>query len=282
MDDGSTDHTDDVVGEYVQKDSRFKYYHRTEEYSKGANSCRHIGFLKSKGDYINWFDSDDLMISTHIDKKVRKITEANYDFVSCEIVRFRYDKKNELIKIPYNYEDGDEIINQFIGELTLHTAGVFWKRDFLNNNQLYYKSDKLNQNDSCLNDWTFGLDALMMTKNFAFIKEALVLYRYHDNSIYTDRIQGNTKKLLDEFRIRKEYHEKVVRYIGHDIRIEKYYINRILKIIRTLIKKKISSYNLMCIVLKNNDVPIKSKIRLLFNYLLTITTGKGIHRLKLS
>jgi glycosyltransferase involved in cell wall biosynthesis len=60
VDDGSTDNTDEVVEEYVKKDSRFKYYHRPDEHLPGGNGARNYGFKMSKGEYVNWLDSDDL------------------------------------------------------------------------------------------------------------------------------------------------------------------------------------------------------------------------------
>jgi glycosyltransferase involved in cell wall biosynthesis len=56
VDDGSSDNTDKVVGKYVQKDSRFKYYHRPDEHLPGGNGARNYGFKMSKGEYVNWFD----------------------------------------------------------------------------------------------------------------------------------------------------------------------------------------------------------------------------------
>ena len=35
VDDGSSDDTDEVIGEYVKKDNRFKYYHRPDEHLPG-------------------------------------------------------------------------------------------------------------------------------------------------------------------------------------------------------------------------------------------------------
>jgi glycosyltransferase involved in cell wall biosynthesis len=44
VDDGSSDNTDEFVGKYVKKDSRFKYYHRPEEHLPGGNGARNYGF----------------------------------------------------------------------------------------------------------------------------------------------------------------------------------------------------------------------------------------------
>jgi glycosyltransferase involved in cell wall biosynthesis len=84
VDDGSSDNTDEVVGEYVIKDSRFKYHHRPEDHLPGGNGARNYGFKVSKGKYVQWFDSDDLMVAEMIEKKTRMfISNLKLDAVSC-------------------------------------------------------------------------------------------------------------------------------------------------------------------------------------------------------
>ena len=61
VDDGSNDNSIMVINEFVKTDNRFKFYDRPINKLKGANSCRNYGFEKSKGEFINWFDSDDIM-----------------------------------------------------------------------------------------------------------------------------------------------------------------------------------------------------------------------------
>ena len=58
VDDGSSDNTKQVVENYINKDSRFKYYERPPSLNKGANACRNYGFKQSKGSFVKWFDSE--------------------------------------------------------------------------------------------------------------------------------------------------------------------------------------------------------------------------------
>ena len=82
VDDGSSDNTDEVVGEYTKKDTRFKYYHRTNEHLPGGNGARNYGFKMSEGEYVNWLDSDDLFSENKIDEQVKLINEAKPDVVT--------------------------------------------------------------------------------------------------------------------------------------------------------------------------------------------------------
>ena len=61
VDDGSTDGTETLLNRYVERDSNFQYFHRPNDRPKGANACRNYGLEKSRGEFIVFFDSDDIM-----------------------------------------------------------------------------------------------------------------------------------------------------------------------------------------------------------------------------
>ncbi len=69
VDDGSTDDTTKLVTPYLD-DVRFKYVCRPSYIPKGPSACRNYGYEHSKGDYIQWFDSDDLMHPEKLNIKV--------------------------------------------------------------------------------------------------------------------------------------------------------------------------------------------------------------------
>ena len=99
VDDGSTDETDKLLASYCEKDERFQYHHRPSDRTKGANACRNYGFEKCKGNYIIWFDSDDLMVFNHIELKVNQILYYKVDFVIAQTVNFKGNEFQE----PYKY-----------------------------------------------------------------------------------------------------------------------------------------------------------------------------------
>ncbi|WP_375241423.1 glycosyltransferase family 2 protein, partial [Polaribacter sp.] len=69
VDDGSTDNTIDVIKHYSNKDSRFSFHYKPKERLKGGNASRNYGFEISKGEFVNWFDSDDIMLPTFLENK---------------------------------------------------------------------------------------------------------------------------------------------------------------------------------------------------------------------
>ena len=70
IDDGSTDTTEEVMKKYVCADKRIHYYSKPVDLLRGGNAARNYGFKMSRGEYIHWFDSDDLMDKYNLDKKV--------------------------------------------------------------------------------------------------------------------------------------------------------------------------------------------------------------------
>ena len=81
VDDGSTDTTPEIMEEYISKDTRFKYCLRPSEHLPGGNGARNYGLNKAKGDYIIFFDSDDLMTTAHVDVKMNALINTNLDYV---------------------------------------------------------------------------------------------------------------------------------------------------------------------------------------------------------
>src|SRR5690606_1544911 len=77
VDDGSTDNTEDVIKKFLEKDKRFQFYKRPDDRVKGPNACRNYGFEKTKGDYINFFDDDDLMVTNRVELQLKNLIENN-------------------------------------------------------------------------------------------------------------------------------------------------------------------------------------------------------------
>ncbi|NJM80308.1 MAG: glycosyltransferase family 2 protein [Flavobacterium sp.] len=69
VDDGSTDNTVEIISEQIIGDERFHLFKRPTHLKKGPSSCRNYAFSKAKGQFIQFFDSDDIMHPEHLQKK---------------------------------------------------------------------------------------------------------------------------------------------------------------------------------------------------------------------
>ncbi len=78
VNDGSTDNSLEILREYEKKDSRVKVI--TDE-NHGAPHARNLGFDNSKGEYIMFFDADDIM-----EPRALEILSAHMSENDCDLV----------------------------------------------------------------------------------------------------------------------------------------------------------------------------------------------------
>lgn len=106
VDDGSTDNTLKIINSIV--DSRIKVLSNPK---KNAASARNFAYLNSKGDYIVFFDADDLVDQDFIEKQVYKLQEDENAIVLSNWGRFyndnlkTYGEAPHIVKNDLTYEE---------------------------------------------------------------------------------------------------------------------------------------------------------------------------------
>lgn len=176
VDDGSTDNTDKLLEFYCEKDSRIKYHHRPKDLTKGANSCRNYGFELSNGDFINWFDSDDVMLNTFMETKINSIQPC-YNF---------------LVSSGYFTTENLEITSKMIMDIKcdLYKSLVLWENHIITNSVLFRKSF-LESKTLFLSKLERGQETEFFSRlffkiphnSYILINTPLFLYREHTLSI---------------------------------------------------------------------------------------------------
>lgn len=175
VDDNSNDHSLQAVQKYALKDSRIKVYKRPDSLRKGANSCRNYGFKKSSGNYIIWFDSDDLMTPDHLKKKLDFIVQEELDFVVAKTQNFENDRLLE----PYHYENKDSGITAsdfILLKIHWYTYDVMLKREI---------AEKIEWNEKMKSwqDYNYFCKMLLITENGNYLDRILTKRRIHEQSI---------------------------------------------------------------------------------------------------
>ncbi|SIR10417.1 glycosyltransferase family 2 protein [Pontibacter lucknowensis] len=176
VDDHSTDGSFEFLENYTQNDKRYKLYKRPKDLVKGAPSCRNFGFSKSSGQYIQWFDSDDIMHPEMLEKKVSALTKYNYDFVICLLNEF---EGNEYREVRYKTHSNTPALSYIKAGIYFFTPGPLFNRIFLESklNQLFNLKLKKHQ------EWEFYFRVLVNSTNYATINDVLIHRRIHENSL---------------------------------------------------------------------------------------------------
>jgi len=133
VDDGSTDSTDEILTAYCKKDHRFQFHHRPENRPKGANACRNYGFELSKGEYIIFIDSDDVLSLECLENRVSYLTTRNIDFVVYDTSRFRNNVylNKSINRDPEVYSVDNYLLLFLSCHIPWTIMSVLWKRNII-------------------------------------------------------------------------------------------------------------------------------------------------------
>lgn len=111
IDDGSTQETWNYLN-HLYKDDRIKFIHRNRE-PKGAQTCRNTGLELAAGEFLVFFDSDDIITTSCLGERVRYIEGRNdLDFAvfpSGTVIDGKYDAYDNLFVYGYPIYTSDII-----------------------------------------------------------------------------------------------------------------------------------------------------------------------------
>ncbi len=142
INDGSTDNTDEIVKEYIEKHMKNKDVKYFTKKNEGVAKTRNYGINKSTGDYILFVDSDD-----YISKDTIKILEP-YIQKNIDIIKFKLQRLDETGKIIERVEGpvfdgitGQKAFNKLYStDVLIDSPCVYLiKKDIFTKNKLEFK-----------------------------------------------------------------------------------------------------------------------------------------------
>ncbi|MCP9198319.1 glycosyltransferase family 2 protein [Gramella sp. GC03-9] len=176
VDDGSVDYTAELLELYSLKDKRIKYHQRPLEMPKGANSCRNYGFTLSKGEFINWFDDDDIMLSGFLEIKINSILNHHNFLISSGHYFDDISKSRRLIKLKKT----SNLYKDFIlWNYQILTPSVIFRKDFLKNKFLFRTELSRGQEAEFFSRIFYKAQSC----EYKVVDTPLFLYRQHSQSV---------------------------------------------------------------------------------------------------
>lgn len=95
IDDGSTDHSIEVLKDYLNQQSKslVKNIRILQQKNSGVSSARNLGISHAKGTYLTFLDSDDILLGTYFE-------EINLALLSnVDVITFGYKSLSEDLKL---------------------------------------------------------------------------------------------------------------------------------------------------------------------------------------
>lgn len=215
IDDGSTDHTEDVLQKYLE-DPRLAFCKRPEKYRKGLPGCRNYGIDLSKGDHIVFIDDDDIVHPQLLELCNEELSRRDIDF--CRYLRTTFTGKfDEEFNLEKDYAVSkfniDKLELMITNVIPFNSCQVAWKRSS-------FKGKRFEESLMYAEEWEFYTRILASGLKGISIEKVLFFGRKHSAS--------NTGEYQKDIPVRRNS-----------------YIKAHLLIIENLAKKRLLSANLI-------------------------------------
>lgn len=223
LNDGSKDHTMQILNKYEKLDSRVRVIDKT---NSGVSDTRNQGLQLAKGDYVQFVDSDDWLTNNATQQLVEGMQQ------NCEMVICDYNRvvDNNIIVKGHIPEEGAISRTEFALYMMKAPAnyyyGVLWNKMFRMDIIRKYELDFPQEIDWC-EDLRFNLEYLQYVKQVYVLQKPLYYYVLTRGSLAQSRTD-----LIDNLRIRnflfeqyKALYESLDLYDENKLRIRSFYID---------------------------------------------------------
>ena len=183
VNDGSMDHSESICKSFVEGDSRFRYFLKS---NGGASSARNFGLDHVRGDFITFIDADDWVDENHLEALINNIRENNSDMAVSSFKKFdsadnfssRMYSNQEKYLLNYNKLNREEFL-VILPKLILANNSYKISVCKLFKKELAYET----RFDNSLiygEDTEFFFNLYCNMDSISYVDEVTYIYRLHD------------------------------------------------------------------------------------------------------
>ncbi|WP_289045549.1 glycosyltransferase family 2 protein [uncultured Olleya sp.] len=220
IDDGGTDNTETVISSLLKDDSRFKYFKRTNKYKKGLCGSRNYGLDIARGDYIIFFDDDDLVHPKNLEIAHQVIIDNDTDFCHYQKQSF-VSEKPKAIDLEVEVKGNISVTNIEVvvtGEIGLASCTVLWKKEC-------FKTIRFNEDLQYAEEWECYLNIISNGFKGVIIGNILYYNRKHKNSNTGEFWNDNPRRIESYVKSRKLVCENLIALNLMNRELKKYFIH---------------------------------------------------------
>ncbi|WP_074987967.1 glycosyltransferase family 2 protein [Rufibacter ruber] len=160
IDDGSTDGAESIINSSIRLDNRIHYFKRNR-LPKGAPTCRNIGLSESKGTYVIFLDSDDILAPYCLEQRVTyMINNPKLDFAVFPMLLFKQKPGDSFVF--WNIQTTEADLERFLSfDAPWQTSCPIWRSEALRS------IGGWDENALTWQDWEFHIKALALGLKYA-------------------------------------------------------------------------------------------------------------------
>lgn len=185
INDGSKDGSQAILAEYAARDTRVRVI---EQSNQGVSAARNRGIDEAKGEYLWFFDCDDILHADAAQKLLACAKKTGADLVAAAF-GYLHEKTGKKQPVYLPLEDGvlQGDARSQAARLSALGGCKLWRADVIRKNQLRYPPYRIAE------DVGFYLCALACCERIAVLNEPVYDYRVYEGS----SVQRVTLKVLD-------------------------------------------------------------------------------------
>lgn len=214
FDDGSTDHTLEILHHYASKYTCMRVFENTNH---GVGYERNAGILEAKGKYLYYMDSDDVLDSRCFDvlyscaenNQLQLLYFDGSSFYETKELETKFPSYKKLYMREKRYPDiykGEELYMRLRDDGAFRIAVTFQmvRRDYIVDNQLFFPQMRT------MEDNLYTIRTLIHANRVKCIPDQLYYRRVRSNSIMTS--METRQKIMDFCTIIKELLKDLQQY----------------------------------------------------------------------
>jgi glycosyltransferase involved in cell wall biosynthesis len=210
VDDGSPDDTPEYVREMLASSWSTASVRYQRQENAGASSARNHGLRVASGEFVQFLDSDDLLLPTKIARQLAALGDLRAgDEVCCHcygMSRPRFGFKGENRVIGMEATESSDLMRSFCSAAVhvLQTSAPLWRRDHLLGHSGWREDIGLGD------DLEYYARLLVGAGKICFVEEALFVVRDHGGNRLS--VGGPTvSSVSSQLRARRSVHESAMR-----------------------------------------------------------------------
>ncbi len=248
IDDGSTDNTVEIITPILKEDPRFHYYLRSENYKKGTSGCRNYGLDLARGEYVIFFDDDDIPHPQNLELCVFELMDNQVSF--CRYIRnvffgnfvYAFDYSKTYTSFYIDKNDIERILKN---ELQINSCSVMWRA-------VCFENTRFNENISYADEWELYSRIILSGFRGISIDKCLFFGRKHPDSI--------TGEFNRKDAIRKASYAEAILLVVQNLK-RKQFLAYSLKRYFVTTSKDFTEYNLFESVLNAFEISTFEKLK---------------------
>ena len=218
VDDFSTDESINLIKDFQKRYPNKVFLFKNTK--KGGNCARIYGLKKSKGEYIQWLDSDDVIEKNKIKRQMETLIKTNADSVYSDFKIDTYQNKKVIISEEIKKSQYDDFLEQILMDDWSPLHNYLFKRKLV---EQTINHNGWNEKTKVLQDREFVTIAAILGGKFIYEPGVYSIYnRWKRNSTsqsFKDKTRERIKQLI---QLNLRFYELIDSFYKDSVKKQKY------------------------------------------------------------